>query len=417
MQSTKLVNRILLCSVVFSVSLTLELLLSKNFTKALLTGMITIPASYVGAVIVDKQRIRKEKLLRGSIQHQIQVLDEEKVQLHQSMCETKIIQQEAEASVNSLQTERSHLINRISELHYQRNELQQSINYLQQQQQQQETLFVHGQNQLQELEIKEEELNRLISTKTTQISPTENRLNRLKDELEQLQSQINEQTHKQEKINQELAILQDDKQNLEGEKYDLQTQINVLKQRQEVLKQNLSFCKQEQQQMELNLTHGQSAFDRLLSQIAEQHKQKKQVHQDLANLENQKQQLELDIENLQVESQKLPTKNKQQKNNKISDFIPLEWLEWLEFFQQLSDEEKKILKAILARDEGVLKQIADQKITMPEVLIDSLSNQAIKIMGDTPFVKSSDSMIPEFYAEYLSVFTEPIIVNFQDLIQ
>ena len=97
-------------------------------------------------------------------------------------------------------------------------------------------------------------------------------------------------------------------------------------------------------------------------------------------------------------------------------FLPNEWLEWLDFYQQLNCEERDVLKAILSQDETTLKQIADQKATMTEVLIDSLNENAINTLGDTVFIRSSNSIIPDVYEEYSHILLKPKSVYFKDLL-
>ncbi len=61
MESSKLVNQIILVSVAFSTSLALGLVTRENLNNALLIGLITIPASYAGFVVADQRRIAQEK--------------------------------------------------------------------------------------------------------------------------------------------------------------------------------------------------------------------------------------------------------------------------------------------------------------------------------------------------------------------
>lgn len=423
MQSIRVANRILLGSVAFSVSFVLGLLANRDINKALLAGIITVPGTYAGAAIVEKRRIYQEKLLRGSLQNQIQELEEEEHQLYQSLAAATATRQEVEASINALQGERSQLLNRVSDLHLQRNELYRELSDFQKQKQQQEAEFYHLQTQLHQLERQQAELNQSISSKNFQIQQTEIRLNQLRKEFEQLQKQISKKKQQKDQIHPDLVTLESQKRHLEGEAYDLHTQIQVLQQRQEELNQALAPLQQQQQEIEISLVAGKAKLDQLLSQISEKRKQQKKLNQDLVVLESQKQQLESEFRHLQAQIQVIEPQRTAlsqaytlDSDSVISQILPEEWHEWLEFMQQLSNEEQRALKAILEQDRATLKRVADENATMPEVLIDSINENALNIFGDTLFISDSASLIPEIHEDYALILKEPIILYFKDLL-
>ena len=423
MQSIRVVNRILLGSVAFSVSFLLGLLVNRDINKALLTGVITVPGTFAGAAIAEKRRIYQEKLLRGSLQNQIQELLEEENQLYESLASATATRQEVEASINALQGERSQLLNRVSDLHIQRNELYRELSDFQKEKQQQETEFYTLQTQLQQLERQQIELEQSISTKTFQLNQTEVQTNQLKKEIERLHKQISYKKQQKEKLHPDLITLENQKRNLEGEAYDLQTQIQVLQQRQEQLNQVLAPLQEQQKQVEVSLMAGKAKLDQLLSQISEKRKQQKKLDRDLTNLESRKQQLEAEFQHWQTQIQVIePQKTTPSPiytldfYSVISQILPEEWHEWLEFIQQLSHQEQKALKAILEQDRATLKRIADEQSTMPEVLIDSINEKALNIFGDTLFVSGSVVLIPEIHEDYSITLKEPIILYFKDLL-
>lgn len=423
MQSIKVANRFLLGSVAFGVSFLLGLLANRDITKALLTGVIAIPATYTGAMIADKRRIYQEKLLRGSLQNQIEELVEEQTQLYQSLAAATATRQEVEASINALQSERSHLLSRVSELHIQRNELYRELSDFQKQKQQQDLEFYNLQTQLQKLERQQTEVNQSLSAKTFQLQQTEIRINQLRKELDQLHNQISNKKQQKEQLHPDLAKLESRKQHLEGAAYDLQTQIQVLQQRQDQLNQALLPLQQQYREMEGNLLAGKARLDQLLSQISEKQKQQKKLNQDLATLESRKQHLEVESHNLQTQIQALETQqlvlpqaSPQELEGIISILLPQEWREWLEFAQQLSEDEQRAFQAILEQDNVALKRIADKNSTMPEVLIESINEKALNTFGDTLFVSHGVSVIPEIHEDYYSIFTESISLSFKDFL-
>jgi chromosome segregation ATPase len=423
MQSIKVANRILLGSVAFSVSFVLGLLANRDLTKALLTGIITIPGTYAGAAIADRRRIYQERLVKGSLQNQIQELVDEESQLYQSLAAATATRQEVEASINALQGERSQLLNRVSDLHAQRNDLYRELSDFQKRKQQQEAEFYTLQTQLQQMERQQLELNQSISAKTFQLHHSETRLNQLKKEIEQLRKQISAKKQQKEQLHPDLVTLESRKRHLEGEAYDLQTQIQVLQQRQEQLNQVLAPLQGQQQEVEASLLAGKAKLDQLLSQISEKRKQQKKLDRDLAILEKQKQQLETEFHNLQIQVQtfvphnpaltQAPTQN---LGSVMLQILPEEWREWLAFTQQLSQDEQRAFKAILEEDRTALKKIADENLTMPEVLIDSINEHAINTFGDTIFESNSASIHPEINEDYSPILRDPITLYFRDLL-
>lgn len=417
------VNRILLSSVAFSVSFLLGLLANRDISKALLTGIITLPATYAGVAIADRRRIYQEKLLRGSLQHQIQELQDEYTHLYQSLASATATRQEVEASINALQGERAHLLNRVSELHAQRNQLYQEFSDFQKQKQQKELEYYQLQTQLQQLERQQIEFNQALSAKSFQLQQTEIRLKRLRSELEQQQSKGGEKKKQQEQLPSNLSLLEQQKQNLEGEAYDLQTQIQVLLQRQEQLEKTLVPLQEQHHEVEASLLAGKTKLDQLISKISEKQKQQKKLEQALTNLENRKQQLESESRHLQTEiqiSEGQPTAlshtETQELSSLVSIILPEQWREWLKFANQLNADEKSTLKAILEQDQAALKRIADRTSTMPQVLIDSINEIALNTFGDTLFFSSGASVIPEINEDYSFIFQESITLYFRDLL-
>lgn len=423
MPPTQLANRILLCSVAFGVSSILGLLANRDFQKALLTGVITVPAAYAGTAIADNRRIKQEKLLRNSLQNQIEALEEEEIQLYQSLSAATTTRQDVEASINALQAERSQLLGRVSELHHQRNELYRELSDCQKLKQQQETELYTIQNQILQFEKQQTDLSQSLAAKIAQIQQTEIRYNRLQTEFDQLKNQVSDQQNQQEHFNQELAALERRKQHLGGEAYDLQTQIKVLEQRRSELNQALLLLKVQQQQVQSSLTSGQAKLKQLQRQISAQQEQQEQLNQTLVTLEHRKQHLETESRELQTQIQALdkqknalPPASSNKIESKLATLISAEWLEWIEFVQYLSEDEKIALKAILERDEATLKKIATEKLTMPQVLVNSINHQFLEKFDDILFFSRSTSVIPEINDEYLHIFEEPITIYCTDLL-
>lgn len=423
MRSAKVVNQILVGSIAFGASFVLGLMQNRDLNKALLTGGITGFVTFVGAAMVDNRRTQHQLLLTASLEDDIQELEVEETHLWQSLHAASMKKQQVEASINALQSERSRLLIRVAELHHQRNILHQELTRFQRQRQQQEEEFQILQSQVQQFEKQQTELSQSLSAKIFQIQQTETHLNRLLEEYQHLQSQHSGQPNQQVQINQDLTTLESHKQHLGGEVYDLQTQIKVLEQRREELNQSLLSLQLQKASIETNLTSEQAGLKALQKQVSQNQKQQKNLIQDITTLEGRKQQLEADYRILQTQVRSLEKQKTKWLHAPTEDFagdiarvLPQEWCEWLEFVQQLSDDERKALKAILEQDEAALKKIADKTSTMPQVLIDAINNRALETFGDTLFVSNGNLTVPEVHEEYSSIFVEPIEVYFKDLL-
>ncbi|MBE9125482.1 MULTISPECIES: tellurite resistance TerB C-terminal domain-containing protein [unclassified Coleofasciculus] len=419
---TQLVNQILLGAVAFAVSFGIGLFTNPN--KALLNGAITVVASSVGAMVAEKRRLEQEKRHKHSLLNQIQDFEEEESLLYESLSKAMAIEHQLEASVSALQGERSQLLHRISELHTQRNELYQELGDVQQQKQQQLQEIYNLQTQIRQIEKHQSELNQSLWAKTAQVPPAETRLNRLHTELEELQSQIADKLTQHEQLYEDLITLEHKKQELGGEAYDLQTQILALKQRWEELNQSLLFLRIQQQQVQGSLTSLKSELHQLQSQVSQKQQQQEQLSQDLATLETLKQQIETDYQYLQTQMEALQRQNPEmfqysskEIQGKLSGILPEEWWEWLDFIQQLSEDDKVVFKAILERDEATLKRIASEKLTMPQVLITSINDRTLEKFNDILFFSDGTSIIPELNEDYLSILVKSRTVCFKDLLE
>ncbi|MGF1676528.1 MAG: tellurite resistance TerB C-terminal domain-containing protein, partial [Rivularia sp. (in: cyanobacteria)] len=74
--------------------------------------------------------------------------------------------------------------------------------------------------------------------------------------------------------------------------------------------------------------------------------------------------------------------------------------EWTNLLKNLPNYEIQVLKAILEQENpnAAIKQIAEENITMPNLLIDSINERAKDIIGELIISTSND--IPEIYEEY-----------------
>ena len=374
---TKLVNQLLLGSVAFSISFILGLLVHRDSYKAFLTGGVTVTACYAAATVTNRRRTHQEQQDRDSLSSQIQSLEKKETQISQSLTSATALQQELEASIKALQTERTQLLHRITELHCQRNSLYKNVSTLQKQRQQQERIYQVQQLKLQHLERRKDQISQSLYVQITQIKPTQKHLQTLQREFEQIQKQILERQELHQQIDFSLVTLESQKRYLEIEVANLHGQLDDLASLYEQLSYSILSSRTKKQKLEESLIDQEE------------------------QLQNQKQLAE--VESLAY----LRQSNHSQ--------LPKEWLAWLNFYRQLSDNDKLVLKSILNQDETSLKQMAAQKATTTEVLVDSVNKHAINVFGTAIFDRYSNSTIPNIHEEYSRILLEPTLVSLKDL--
>jgi hypothetical protein len=204
MESPKVINKVLLSSVAFGVSFGIGMLVSKaDIKKALTTGAIAIPASLAGALVSERKKADGENLVEDSLPTGVQELKIQEDGLHQSIAEATMRMQEVEAGINSLQTEHTQLLENISDLN----------------------------SQKQQLESQKEAIETSIAVQQT--------------ELEQISDRFIQAHQQQEELDAYLTKLESRKQELETENQNLQAQIQELEQQHAQLAQAIAPLEEE----------------------------------------------------------------------------------------------------------------------------------------------------------------------------
>jgi predicted nucleic acid-binding Zn-ribbon protein len=368
MQSFPSLHSLILSLVTFGLSSGLTWLLTKNLFIGIAIGILTVILSTFGALITIRKYRQYEKSHRNSLRNQIYQLEAEENQLYQYLYETRRTQEQLEASITALNQECRQLIERVSELHQQRNTLYQETLNLQHQKEQEEASFHRIQNQTKVVEKSKTEIKHSLELTKTQLQKLKTQVDSLQIEAERLQLQIVDRKEQYEKVKEDVTFLEQEKQ--------------------------------DQEQAIANL------------------------EQDIDNLLQRRSQLNTEIK-IQTETPSngviaVDTKNTPRHLDdiiSISMVLPPEWQEWLQFAQQLTPEDRTIFKAILDQDAVTFKQLADGRATMPQVLVESLNENALKVVGDTLFVTGDNTLIPQVHEEYAHLFLNSIELKFKDLLQ
>ncbi|QDL12471.1 hypothetical protein DP113_28155 [Brasilonema octagenarum UFV-E1] len=406
MQSAIVSNRLIIGIVAFGVSFGLSLVLSWDFNKAFLTGLVTVPATYLSALFVDKRKRNYEMLILDSLQRRIRDLEGLK-----SRIVTEVNQLEAHNAL--LHAESSNLQNQVIERRNQRDTLNRDIGVYIIEKKQLQAKINYLQNELSAIEESKVELNNTFSTLTAEKRRLELNSNISRSEIIQLQAQISElQQQKQESEN-SLILLNRLKPQLEEKLYELRVQIQEVEIQENQQKQLMLERKTEKEHIEVSL-------NALQTELTEQQTQLQHLLGQVTLLQEERDQLQSQVWELLHQIETLTTQEKFNENEQEEDedLFPFSELleslepkntttvsenvpeEWRKFSEQLQGYEIRVLKAILEQDNPypVIKKIAEENITMPNLLIDSINELANDTIGE--LIIDSSSETPEIYEEY-----------------
>jgi len=382
MQSAMISNRFMIGIVAFGVSFGLSLVLSWNFNQAFLTGVITVPATYLAALFVDKRRRDHEMLVLDSLQRRIKELEGMKFRII-----SEINQVETHSAL--LYAESSKLQNQVAERRNQRESLNRDLSTFLGEKKQLEAEISYRKIEIRNLERNQVELNNSCSVLTAEKRRLELNCNISRVEITQLQTRINELLEQKQELESKLTLLNRLKPQLEEKLYELRGKIQELENQEN--KQNKllldKISERENIESSLNylhnsLTEQQTELKDLQEQVVLLQQERDQLQSQILELLQQMETLNLElIPDFTQEVDLLPFSDlidsliEQPKN------IPEEWTKLLE---QLPGYEFQVLKAMIEQENPnfALKKIAEENITMPHLLVDSINERANDTIGE-----------------------------------
>ncbi|MBD2417187.1 hypothetical protein H6G54_05565 [Anabaena cylindrica FACHB-243] len=403
MHSAIISNRLILGISAFSVSFGLSLVPNWDFNKAFFTALITVLATYSAALFVDKRRRNYEMLILSSLHKRIRELEGLKYRI---VREIKQIDEHR----NILYTESQHLQNQIAESRNQRDIIHRELGSYAGQKKQLESEINTLQNEIHYLKSSAEELDQTCSHLTAEKRRLELNSNVSRSELTQLQSQIEAFKQEKQEIESNLTLVNRLKPQLEEKLYELRTEIQELEikisQRnnllidtttaREIVANNLA-------NLQIQTQTQQAEINQLQNQIAllqdERDLLQNQVWELLQNMETlNPETLSENIQENEIElfpfDELLETIDSQPQTSNLPP-------EWSHFLENLPTYEIQVLKAIVEEDnpKAIIKQIAEEHITMPNLLIDSINEIANNTLGE--LIIETGEEIPEIYQEHL----------------
>lgn len=373
-------NRLLLASVAFGTSFCLSLLMSRDIKTASLTGLITVPATFLGLAAVNYRQRNQQKLVLTALESQIYHLERQETHLNQSWLAIATEKQRAEVNLNFLQTESRQLRTQIAEQRRYKQQLGQDLIALEGHKSHLEADLHDLQHQICNCEQRRGELYEYLRT-------TKLKKQNLETEFEHLHTQIAKRESQKQEIETDLAVIEQAKPRLEEEMRLLQIQTQELEKQNIEMNHFLSKLSHEKNIAKSDLNLIQLQLSQLQSQTLEQQIIKDKLEQEVTTITEGK----LQLKTQQVESPD----------------------EWTKFGMKLSRSELLVLKVIVEENEPILaiRKIAEEDITMPELIIDSINEHALDTIGDLIVDPGNGSFPPKVSQEYLMNVNKLLKIN------
>lgn len=379
-------NKLLLSSVAFGISFALSLLINRNVKTALITGLISVPATLVGVFVVNgKQRIQQKRDL-NQLEAQIYQLKLQEVQLNKSLSAIAAEEQRTKSNINFLKTELKQLYAQITEQRSYKQQLTEDITTLSEHSSQLETHFHDLQAQIEKSEQRKRELREFMQFMQAEKQDTEANINLLRVELQQLQVQVTERQNQKNVLEEDLTVLKNLRPQLETQLHQLQNQITGLETQKKELNESLAAIVQEKYITEINLELLQKELNQIQIQILEQQNYQEKLEQDLIIID----------------------KSEANQNKPVKKID-----EWQEFVSRLNSSQLQVLKAIIHQSDPsvAIKKIAEENLTMPELLIDAINECALDTIGDLIIEPGSELLPLGIIEEYLTKLNKIINID------
>ena len=424
-QDSMVSNRFIIGIVAFAVSFGFTLVITWwNFYSAFLTGIITMLATFTATFIVDKKTDKKrrnyESLVVDSFYKRIQELENVQNDITLEV-------RQLEATRRTLHQESNQLQHQVGEHRNQRDSLNRELSTFALQKRHLESQFIGLQDEVKSLEKSKQETETSFANLSAEKRRLELNCNVSKNEITQLHTKIGELLQEREELDSNLILLDRLKPQLEERVHELRVQVEELEieqkkqqelcssrsKKQETLKADVKLLKTQNEVEKTQLEELQAQTSLLRE---ERDLLQNQVWELLQQLENLNPQLPVSQAEVEEETEEFPfddlveaiviepaektevitIESAEKTVNKSEELTE----EWKKLLQSLPEHEIKVLKIILkqVRVKSSIKKIAEQNITMPNLLIDSINERAQNAVGELIISTSND--IPEIYEEY-----------------
>jgi myosin heavy subunit len=425
-QSPMTSNRLFVLGIIaFIVSFILSLILTWwDFGRAFATAFFTVPATYVAAFFVDNRRRNNEMFILNSLHRQIKELEGVKSRVAGELSQIEV-------QHNSLYKESRTLQTQISEYRLQRESINRELNaiFLHKKQLEGELKSLVTENK--SLEQSQVELNNNFTALNSEKRRIEINCSVLKADIIQLQNQITEFLQEKQELENEVTLLQRLKPQLEEKLHELRVDIQELENQENQYHQSILEKNQEIEKLskkKISLENFIADYKHIQKEIPEKQAELISLQQQTSLLQSERDILQNQVWELLQELETLAPgstlENSVEENENLYPFAELMSMleddvdikppkqssqiasnlptEWTDFIKQLPNYEVKVLRAILMQNntQGIIKEIAEENITMPNILIDSINEKASDIIGDLIIETTTEP--PTIVHEYIS---------------
>ncbi len=402
-QPTIFSYQVILGIAAFSVSFGLSLVPNWDFSKAFLTGIITVLATYAAAFLVDKRRRNDELRMIGSLQRRIRDIEGLKSRLVREI-------QQLEEYKNLLYTETQQLEHQIGDCRSQRDSLHRDIGIFAAQKKQIEAEVYNLKNEFQHLENSNIELNNSCNNLITEKRRLELNCNASRAELNQIVPLLDTIRQEKQELENDVILLERLKPQLEEKLYELRIEFQ---------NQELKITKQNDLLAQTNITKNnlENILNSLQNKTLAQKSEINQMENQISVLQEERDLLQNQVWELLQQMETISPQTLPDNEENHLELFPFDELlepldikhhhtdnlptEWHNFFNHLPGYEIQVIKAILEQDnpKATINQIAEANITMPNVLIDAINEIANNTIGE--LIIETNTEIPEILEEHL----------------
>ena len=244
-------NQLILGSVSFCVAFGVSLIVNRDIKLALLTGLISVFATYAGVFVVKgKERIRHKPTI-NKIKYQIYKLEIRQIELQQFIWANATEKHRLEVKLNFLRAELSYLYTQISEQRSYQQQLSQDVFSLGANRKQLAATVQELQNQVVNCEQREAELYNSLHTIKQEKQNVEANYDFVRTQTDRLQAKIIELQNQKQELEQDLVIIKELKPQLKDNLDELQIQTQELEKQTAQLKDSLVAIAMEKQTTEI----------------------------------------------------------------------------------------------------------------------------------------------------------------------
>lgn len=457
-------NRLLLGFVAFGISFGITLLVNRDGGRALATGLTTLPAVYIAVAIATRRYDYQLEDRIATLKNHIYALQQRRRLAYEEFVEMMEEKEQIALSLNSMQLQLQQLqLPGASSASLDKPPLV-SWNLSDRPSPASDgPLPPHAlPTQLQNVEVADPELSQFLAETSRTKRKIEANLNRLQAELAQVKVEITEARQTRDRLTQEIADLDGQKQQLTHDIPALQSEVQELETCRKELEQFLSYAESKKQELETGAHPLQVVLKQLQAQtnavaeelygleaqIESRKHERDELNQQMGQLDQPAQQpassrskssqaaassgngslatkgtssrersssksskSSLVSGNSSPHAASVALPNLPKAEEPASDLPP----EWTELMVQLPEYEFQVLKAIAeqANPIPVIKRIAEESLTMPELLIDGINERALDTVGD--LIIESEGSVSAIVREHTKI-VKKLITAYESLL-